>query len=77
MDNNYVLSTFNDQFTEFIEDIERVFPNNIDIKTCKNALISIRKAHGTVRRISRKNWSPAWSQFDHFMTGSMKIRTNS
>ena len=45
MDNSYVLSTFNDQFTEFIEDVERAFPNNLDITTCKNALIGIRKAN--------------------------------
>jgi len=45
MDNNYILSTFNDQFTEFIEDIHRVFPNNVHISTCKNALIAIRRAN--------------------------------
>ena len=46
MDNNkFILTTFNDQFKELIEDIERIFPNDVEIRTCKNALITMRKAN--------------------------------
>lgn len=45
MENKFILTTFNDQFTELVEDIERIFPNDIEIKTCKNALIAMRKAN--------------------------------
>jgi hypothetical protein len=42
MSTNY-LSVFNDHFTDFITDIQRVFPEDTDILTAKNSLISIRK----------------------------------
>ena len=44
-DKTYILSTFNDQFTEFVEDVERVFPNDLQIRTCKNALFALRKTN--------------------------------
>ena len=46
MDTNATfLKAFNDHFIEFVEDIVRVFPNNRDIQTTKNALLAIRKAN--------------------------------
>ena len=38
-----IISAFNDHFFEFINDIQVVFPEDVDILTAKNALISIRK----------------------------------
>ena len=45
MDNTIILKTFNKQFIEFIEDIENVFPDNLEINTCKTTLIAIRKSN--------------------------------
>ena len=40
------LSTiFNNHFTEFVEDIHNVFPDDVDIQTAKNSLLTIRKAN--------------------------------
>lgn len=36
---------FNDHFTEFVDDIQSVFPDDLDIATAKNALLAIRKAN--------------------------------
>ena len=40
-----LLSVFNDHFSEFVNDIQSVFPDDPDILTAKNALITIRKAN--------------------------------
>lgn len=40
-----LLSAFNDHFVEFISDIQRVFPDDVDILTAKNALLTIRKTN--------------------------------
>jgi hypothetical protein len=40
-----LLTVFNDHFTEFINDIHSVFPDDADILTAKNSLIAIRKAN--------------------------------
>jgi hypothetical protein len=40
-----ILSVFNDHFSEFINDIQTVFPQDADILTAKNALLAIRKAN--------------------------------
>lgn len=40
-----ILKGFNDHFTEFVDDIANVFPENLDIITTKNALSTIRKAN--------------------------------
>ncbi len=45
MDRTQILRAFNDHFIELIEDIERVFPENKDIKTLKSALNKARKAN--------------------------------
>ena len=37
------LTVFNDHFTEFVNDIQCVFPEDTDILSAKNSLISIRK----------------------------------
>ena len=40
-----LLSVFNDHFSEFVNDIQNVFPDDADLLTAKNALITIRKAN--------------------------------
>jgi len=40
-----ILSVFNNHFVEFVEDIHRVFPDDVDILTAKNSLLMIRKAN--------------------------------
>ena len=40
-----LLTAFNDHFVEFISDIQRVFPDDVDILTAKNALLTIRKTN--------------------------------
>jgi len=42
---NNILAAFNDHFGEFINDIQSVFPEDVDILSAKNALIAIRKAN--------------------------------
>jgi hypothetical protein len=39
------ITLFNDHFSEFVEDIQSVFPDDVDIATAKNALLAIRKAN--------------------------------
>lgn len=40
-----ILQLFNNHFVEFVNDIQSVFPEDVDILTAKNALIAIRKAN--------------------------------
>jgi hypothetical protein len=40
-----LLTVFNDHFAEFVSDVQSVFPNDTDILTAKNALLTIRKAN--------------------------------
>jgi len=40
-----ILTAFNDHFADFINDVQSVFPEDVDILTAKNALIAIRKAN--------------------------------
>lgn len=40
-----ILAAFNDHFSEFLNDIQSVFPNDPDILSAKNALTMIRKAN--------------------------------
>ena len=40
-----ILTIFNNHFIEFIEDIVRIFPNNVDLVTLKNFFILIRKSN--------------------------------
>jgi hypothetical protein len=39
------LKVFNDHFIEFIEDIIRVFPTDVDLNTVKNYFLLIRKSN--------------------------------
>ena len=43
MDKSQLLSAFNDHFTDFIEDIRRVFPDNTDIITLHSSIAKVRK----------------------------------
>ena len=45
MDKGTILKAFNNQFEEFIEDVEILFPDNNDIRTTKTALNMMRKAN--------------------------------
>jgi len=45
MDKSTILRAFNTHFTELIDDILAVFPDDVDIIATKNGLISIRKAN--------------------------------
>jgi hypothetical protein len=40
-----LLTVFNDHFSEFVNDIHSVFPDDIDILTAKNAFSAVRKAN--------------------------------
>ena len=40
-----ILTAFNDHFSEFINDVHLVFPQDADILSAKNALLAIRKAN--------------------------------
>ena len=43
--NTQILTAFNNHFVEFVEDIERAWPDDIDIATAANALKKLRKAN--------------------------------
>jgi hypothetical protein len=45
MDSRQVLTTFNNHFLEFVNDIQQVFPNDVDISTIHNAFTKMRKAN--------------------------------
>jgi hypothetical protein len=40
-----ILTTFNNHFIEFIEDIVRIFPNDVDLVTVKNFFLLMRKSN--------------------------------
>jgi hypothetical protein len=40
-----LVTVFNNHFSEFVDDIQSVFPDDADILTAKNALSAIRKAN--------------------------------
>ena len=40
-----LIPAFNNHFSEFIDDISNLFPDNVDILTAKNGLSTIRKAN--------------------------------
>ena len=42
---NNILTAFNDHFMDFVNDIQSVFPNDVDILSAKNALTLVRKAN--------------------------------
>jgi len=45
MDKTAILKGFNNQFEEFLEDVENLFTENKDIKTTKTGLMMLRKAN--------------------------------
>ena len=45
MDRSQILTAFNDHFMQFVEDIQSVFPGNIDIATLHTSLSSLRKVN--------------------------------
>uniref|UniRef100_A0A6C0DH26 Uncharacterized protein n=1 Tax=viral metagenome TaxID=1070528 RepID=A0A6C0DH26_9ZZZZ len=45
MASSTILNGFNNHFMEFVEDIIRIFPNDVDILSAKNSFILIRKAN--------------------------------
>ena len=51
-----ILSTFNDHFMEFVDDIQQVFPDDHDILASKNAFVTIRK-------INPKLFIRVWSEY--------------
>jgi hypothetical protein len=40
-----LVTVFNDHFSEFVNDVQSVFPDDADILTAKTALLAIRKAN--------------------------------
>lgn len=40
-----LVTVFNEHFSEFVNDVQSVFPNDADILTAKNALLAIRKTN--------------------------------
>jgi hypothetical protein len=40
-----ILTTFNNHFAEFVDDVYSIFPTNVDVLTAKNSLLTIRKAN--------------------------------
>jgi hypothetical protein len=40
-----ILTAFNDHFAEFVDDIQRIFPDDVDILTAKNSFLAARKAN--------------------------------
>jgi hypothetical protein len=51
-----ILTAFNDHFMEFVSDIQRVFPDDHDILSSKNAF-------STVRKINPKLFIRVWSEY--------------
>lgn len=53
---NTILTTFNDHFMEFVDDIQSVFPDDHDILASKNAF-------STIRKINPKLIIRIWSEY--------------
>lgn len=45
MDKSSLLTAFNNHFTEFIQDVRNVFPEDVEIATAETALTRLRKAN--------------------------------
>ena len=43
MESINILPVFNSHFIDFIQDIEKVFPEDVDIKTAKNSVVFLQK----------------------------------
>ncbi len=51
-----ILTAFNQHFEEFVEDIERVFPDDTDIATAHAALVALRKSNPRLILITFRDW---------------------
>ena len=45
MDKHSILRAFNEHFSEFMQDVIRVFPNDTNLRACKLAIEKMRKAN--------------------------------
>lgn len=45
MDRTQILKAFNDHFMEFVDDVRQAFPDDADLATVQEALLSFRKAN--------------------------------
>jgi hypothetical protein len=43
-----LITIFNDHFIEFIDDIQQIFPLNVDILAAKNSILTIRKLNPSI-----------------------------
>jgi hypothetical protein len=43
MDSKKLQTIFNNHFEEFVTDVQKVFPDDVDLLTAKNSLLAIRK----------------------------------
>lgn len=51
-----ILTAFNNHFTEFVDDVKRVFPEDVEIATAANVLSQLRKANPKIILLSFKTW---------------------
>ncbi len=51
-----ILTAFNNHFIEFVEDVKRVFPDDIEIATAANALSKLRKANPKIILMGFKSY---------------------
>jgi len=51
-----LLPAFNDHFIEFVSDIHRVFPEDVDILSAKNSFIALRKMNPKLIILSWKSF---------------------
>jgi hypothetical protein len=47
-DKKTILRTFNTHIFEFLDDIIRIFPDNLDIQTAKTSFLAIKQANPTI-----------------------------
>ena len=75
MDNRQIMKAFNDHFVEFLDDIQRVFPDDADIATVKNSLIAMRKANPRLIMATFKK-SVAGTYHDQIEKGDLEFFIN-
>lgn len=54
MDRTSVLRAFNEHFSEFMDDVIRVFPEDNNLRACKVAIVQMRKANPKLLLITFK-----------------------
>jgi len=67
-----IVTIFNTHFAEFLQDVQNVFPDDVDIKTANNSLLAIRKANP---KILMKIWNKyvAIPYKDHIERGDIEF----